>query len=168
MVLEKTLESSLDCKEIKPVHPKRNQSWILFGRTDVEAQTPIFLHLMQRTDSLEKTLMLEKIEGRRGWLEDEMVGWHHWLDGHEFEQAPGAGDGQGSLAGCSPWGCRVGHDWTELKNVNSTNRADRKFGIHGMILALQGFIFAHSLWKLMYQPTWNNLTIVKCDSTYTF
>ena len=67
---------------------------------------------MGRTDSLEKTLMLGKIEGRRrrGTTEDEMVGWHHRLDGHEFEQAPGDGDGQGGLACCSPWGHRDGHD----------------------------------------------------------
>ena len=71
-----------------------------------------FGHLMQRTDSFEKTLMLGKIEGRRrrGTTEDEMVGWHHRLDGHEFEKTPGVGDGQGSLACCSPWGRRVGHD----------------------------------------------------------
>ena len=68
-----------------------------------------FGHLMQRTDSFEKTLMLGKTEGRRR-IEDEMVGWHHRLDGHEFEQAPGVDDGQGSLACCSPWGCRVGHN----------------------------------------------------------
>ena len=69
-------------------------------------------HLMRRTDSLEKILILGKIEGReeKGMTEDQMVGWHHQLDGHEFEQAPGVGDGQGSLACCSPWGCRVGHD----------------------------------------------------------
>ena len=66
-----------------------------------------FCHLMWRADSFEKTLMLGKMEGRsrRGW-QDEMVGWHHWLDGHEFEQAPGVGDGQGSLACCSPRGCK--------------------------------------------------------------
>ena len=71
-----------------------------------------FGHLMQRTDSFEKTLMLGKIEGRRkGTTEDEMVGWHHCLDGHEFEQALGVGDGQGSLACFSPWGLqRVRHD----------------------------------------------------------
>ena len=65
-----------------------------------------FGHLMQRTDSLEKTLMLGKVESRRkkGQTEDEMVGWHHRLNGHEFEQAPEVGDGQGSLACCSPWG----------------------------------------------------------------
>ena len=67
-----------------------------------------FGHQMQRTDSLEKTLMLGKIEGRRrrGMTEDEMVGWHHRLNGHDFEQVLGAGDGQGSLACCSPWGCK--------------------------------------------------------------
>ena len=67
-----------------------------------------FGHLMQRTDSFEKTLMLGKIEG--GMTEDEMVGWHHQLDGHEFEQIPGVGDGQGGLACCHPWGHRVGHN----------------------------------------------------------
>ena len=86
-VLEKTLESPLDCKKIQPVHPKGNQSWIFTGRIEVEAITSIFGHLMWRTDSLEKILMLGKIEcgRRRGWTEDEIVGWHHWLDGHEFE-----------------------------------------------------------------------------------
>ena len=77
VVLEKTLESPLDCKEIQPVHPKEHQSWVFIGRTDVEAETPVFGHLMQRADSFEKTLMLQKIEGRRkrGWLS------MRWLDG---------------------------------------------------------------------------------------
>ena len=65
MVLDKTLESPLDCKEIQPGHPKGDQSWMFIERTDVEAETPILWHLMQRTDSFEKTLMLGKIEGRR-------------------------------------------------------------------------------------------------------
>ena len=68
-----------------------------------------FGHLMRRVDSLEKTLMLGKIEGRRV-TEDEMVGWHHLFNGHESEQTPGDSEGQGSLVCCSPWGCRVGHD----------------------------------------------------------
>ena len=77
VVLEETLESPLDCKEIQPVHPIGNQSWIFIGRTDVEAETPILFHLMRRTDSLKKTLMLGKIEGgrRRGWQR------MRWLDG---------------------------------------------------------------------------------------
>ena len=85
MVLEKTLESPLDSKEIQPVHPKGNQSWVFIGRTDVEAETPIFGHLMRRADSFEKTLMLGRLRaGGEGDTEDEMVGWHHQLNGHEF------------------------------------------------------------------------------------
>ena len=77
MVLEKTLESPLDCKEIQPVHPKEDQSWMFIGRTDAEAETPILGCLMRRTDSLEKTLMLGKIEGRRRRGQQRM----RWLDG---------------------------------------------------------------------------------------
>ena len=77
MVLEKTLESPLDCKEIQPVHPKRDQSWVFIGRTDVEAETPILGHLMRRSDSLEKTLMLGGIGGRRRRGRQRM----RWLDG---------------------------------------------------------------------------------------
>ena len=77
LVLEKTLDSPLDCKEIQPVHPKGNQSWIFIGRTDAKAETPILCHLMWRSDSLERTLMLGKIEGGR------ISGWQRmsWLDG---------------------------------------------------------------------------------------
>ena len=77
MVLEKTLESPLDCKEIQPVHPKGDQPWVFIGRTGVEAETPIFGHLMQRADSLEKTVMLGGIGGRR--RRDQQ--WTRWLDG---------------------------------------------------------------------------------------
>ena len=104
VVLEKTLESPLDCKEIQPVHPKGNQSSLEGLMLKLKLQ--YFGHLMQRTDSLEKTLILGNIEGRRRRRrQDEMVGWHHWLKGHEFEQALGICDGQGSLACCSPWSC---------------------------------------------------------------
>ena len=86
VVLEKTLESPLDCKEIQPVHSKGDRSWIFIERTGVEAETPILWPPDVRTDPFEKTLMLGKIEGRRrrGW-QDEMAGWHHWFDGHGFE-----------------------------------------------------------------------------------
>ena len=77
MVLEKTLESPLDFKEIQPVHPKRYQSWVFIGRTDVEVETPVFGHLIQRADSFEKTLMLGKTEGRRRRGRQRM----RWLDG---------------------------------------------------------------------------------------
>ena len=85
MVL-KTLESPLDCKEIQPVHPKGDWSLVFIGRTDAEAETPILWPFMQRVESLEKTLMLGGIGGRRrmGMIEAEMSGWHHPLDGHEF------------------------------------------------------------------------------------
>ena len=116
VVLEKTLESPLDCKEIKPVNPKGNQSWIFIGRTDVEAETPI----LWPPDS-KNWLIGKDPDSGKDWrqeekgTEDEMLGWHHQLDGHEFEQALGVHHGQGSLACCSPWDHRVGHHWaTEL------------------------------------------------------
>ena len=106
-VLEKTLESHLDCKEIKPVNPKGNQSSIFIGRTDAEAEAPLLWPPDSKSDSLEKTLMLGKIEGRRRrGRQDEMAGWHHRRNGHEFEQTLGDGEGQGSPACCSPWGCK--------------------------------------------------------------
>ena len=77
MVLEKTLESPLDCREIQPVHPKGDQSWVFIGRTDVEAETPVLWQLMPRVDSFEKTLMMGKTEGRRRWGQQRM----RWLDG---------------------------------------------------------------------------------------
>ena len=86
MVLENTLESALDCKEIQLVHPKGDQSWVFIGRTDVEAETPILWDLMLRAESFEKILMLGGIWGQeKGTTQDEMAGWHHRLDGHEFK-----------------------------------------------------------------------------------
>ena len=106
MVLEKILESPLDCKEIQPVYPKGNQSWIFIGRTDTEAETPILWLPDVKNWLLGKDLDAGKDwrQEEKGMTEDELVGWHHWLDGHEFEQASGVGDGQGSLACCSSWG----------------------------------------------------------------
>ena len=87
MVLEKTLESPLDCKEIQPVHPKGDQPWVFFGRMMLKLKLQYFGHLMRRVDSLEKTLMLGGIgrQEEKGTTEDEMAGWHHQLDGREFE-----------------------------------------------------------------------------------
>ena len=86
MVLEKTLESPLDCKEIQPVHPKGDQSWVFFERTDAKLKLKDFGHLMRRVDSLEKTdAGKDWGQEEEGTTEDEMAGWHHQLDGREFE-----------------------------------------------------------------------------------
>ena len=99
MVLEKTLESLLDCKEIQPVHPKGNQVWIFIGRTDAEAETPILWPPDAKNWLIGKDPDAGKDwrQKEKGAAEDEMVGWHHLLNGHDFEQALGVGDGQGSL-----------------------------------------------------------------------
>ena len=117
VVLEKTLESPLDCKEVQPVHPKGNQSWMFIGRTDVEAEIPILWPpdarnwLTGKDHDAGKEWRWEE----KGTTEDETVGWHHWLNGHKFEKAPGVGDGQGSLACCIPLG-RKESDTTEQLN----------------------------------------------------
>ena len=120
MVLEKTLESPLDCK-IKPVNPKGNQSWIFIGRIDAEADTPILWPPDSKKWLTGKDPDAGKDWGQeeKGTTEYEVVGWHHLLDGHEFEQAPGACNGQGSLVCCSPWGHKESEtakwlNWTEL------------------------------------------------------
>ena len=117
MMLEKTLENSLDIKEIKPVIPKGNQSWIFIGRTDAEAKAPI----LWPADSKNQLIGKDPDAGKdwrqeeKGTTEDEMVGWHHLLNGHEFEYVQGVGDGQGSLVCCNPWGCKES-DMTERMN----------------------------------------------------
>ena len=119
VVLEKTLESSLDSKEIKPVHPKGNQSWIFIGRTDAKAETPILWPPDVKSQLIGKNPDAGKDwrQEEKGMTQDQMVGWHHRLDGHEFEQAPEGGDGQGGLACCSSWG-RKESDVPEQLNSN--------------------------------------------------
>ena len=134
VVLEKTLKSPLGHKEIKLVNPKGNQSWIFIGRTGAEVEAPVLWPpdaknwLIGNDPDAGKDWRQEE----KGMTEDEMVGWHHWLNGHEFEQALGVGDGQGSLVCCSPWGGKESDmpeqlNWTELhiyvptwKNLTST------------------------------------------------
>ena len=130
-VVLKTLESPLDCKEIRPVHPKGNQS---IRRTNAENESPVFWlpdvknWLIRKDSDAGKDWRQEE----KGTTEDEMVGWHHQLDGHEFEQAPRLGDGQRSLACYSPWGCKELDtaerlNWTEeyhniLNNIASLDK----------------------------------------------
>ena len=121
LALEKTLESPLDNKEIQPVHPKGSQSLLFIGRTDAEVETAILWPpdvknwLTRKDTDAGKDWRWEE----KGTTEDEMAGWHHWLDGHESEWAPGVGDGQGSLECCSLWDCKESDttgwlNWTEL------------------------------------------------------
>ena len=119
--LEKTLESPLDCKEIQPVHPKGYQSWVFIGRTDAEAVTPILWppHVKNWLIGKDPDAGKDWRQEEKGMTEDEVVGWHHRFNEHEFEQALGVGDGQGSLACCSPRGCKESDvteqlNWTEL------------------------------------------------------
>ena len=100
------LESPLDCKEIQPVHPKGNQSWIFIGRTDAEAETPVLWppNAKNWLIWIDPDAGKDRGQEEKGTTEDEMVGWHHWLNGHEFECTLGVGDGQGGLMCCSPWG----------------------------------------------------------------
>ena len=122
MVLEKILESPLDCKEIQPVHPKGNQSWMFIGRTDAEAETQILW-----PPDVKSWLIGKDSDAGKDWrweekemTENDMVGWHHQLDGNESEWIPGVGDGQGRLGCCSPWDCKELDvtewlKWMELK-----------------------------------------------------
>ena len=121
VVLEKTLESPFDYRKIQPVHPKGDQSWIFIERTDSETEAPI----LWPPD--EKNLIIWKDpdagkdwrQEEKGRTENEIIGWHHWLNGHEFEQAPGVDDGQGGLVCCSPWDHKESDmaeqlNWSEL------------------------------------------------------
>ena len=140
VVLEKTLESCLDCKEIQPVHPKGDQSWVFIGRTDVEAETSTSppdakSWLIGKDPDVGKDWMWEG----KGTTEGEMIGWHHRLNGHEFEQALGAGDRQGSLACCSLW-CHSSRiwlsNWTEVKIYRryvSNNLIKAAYGQHRFV-----------------------------------
>ena len=127
-VVLKTIESPLDCKEVQPVHPKGNQSWIFTGRMDAEAETAILWPpdvknwFTGKDPDAGKDWRWEE----KGTTEDEMVGWHHRLDGHEFEQASGVGAGQGSLMCRSPWGHKESDttewlNWTNIPNWHQSN-----------------------------------------------
>ena len=122
VVLEKTLESPLDSKKIQPVHPKGDQPWVFIGRTDVEAETPILWPPDVKNWLLRKDPDAGKAWGQeeKGTTEDEMVRWHHWLDGCGFEWTPGVGDGQGGLECCDSWGCKE-LDMTEQLNWTEFN-----------------------------------------------
>ena len=137
VVLEKTLESPLDSKEIQPVHPKGDQSWVFTGTTDVEAETPIHWPLDAKSWLIGKDPDAEKDWGQeKGITEDEIVGWHHQHNGHGFGWTLGIGDGLGILACCSSWGRKELDttkwlNWTELKQlVTETDKYRPIFNLH--------------------------------------
>jgi len=149
VVLEKTLENPLDSKEIQPVHPKGNRSWIFIGRTDAEAETPILWPpdannwFAGKDSDAGKDCRWEE----KGLTEDEMVGWHHRFNGHEFEQALGVGDGEGSLTCCRPWSCKES-DMTEGLNWSELNWIDLIF----LFLAEYCYLVARSCPTLLRPP----------------
>ena len=129
-MLEKALESPLDCKEIKPVNPKENQSWIFIGRTDADWSTsPWPPDARNRLIGKDPDVGKDWRREENGTTEDEMIGWHHWLDAYESVQASGDGDGQGSLAYCSPWGHKES-DTTEKLHLTNLSKY-----MHGCIFS---------------------------------
>ena len=131
------LLSPLDCKEIQPVHPKGDQSWVFIGRTDVEAETPVFWPPNAKSRLIWKDPDAGKDWGQeRGMTEDELVGWHHWHNGHGFEWTPGAGDGQGGL-GAAIHGITKSqtwlNDWTELNCTGKKTRMSCYFLLQGIL-----------------------------------
>ena len=131
VVLEKTLESLLDSKEIKPVNPKGNQLWVFIGRTDAEAEALVLWPPVMKSQFIGKHPVARKDWGQeKGMTEDEMAGWqHHWLDGHVFGGTPGVGDRQGGLACCDSWGRKESDmterlNWTEPPGKPSTSGLD--------------------------------------------
>ena len=126
VMLEKTLESPLDCKEIRPVHSKGDQSWVFFGRNDAKAETPILWPPHVKSWLIGKDSVAGRDWGqeKKGMTEDEMAGWHHRLNGRESEWTSGVGDGQGGLACCSSSGRKESEiteqlKWTELMKIKN-------------------------------------------------
>ena len=129
-MLEKTLESPLDCNEIQPVHSEGDQPWVFFGRNDAKAETPVLWppHTKSWLIGTDSDAGRDWGQEEKGTTEDEMAGWRHRLDGREFEWTPGDGDRQGGLACCDSWGCRVGHNWeTELNWTDGAIKFDGNF-----------------------------------------
>ena len=121
VVLEKTLESPLDCREIQPVHSEGDQPWDFFGRNDAKAEAPVFWPPHEKSWLIGKDSDAGRNRGQeeKGTTEDEMAGWHHGLGGRESEWTPGVGDGQGGLVCCDSWGRKESDtterlNWTEL------------------------------------------------------
>ena len=149
MVLEKTLVSPLDCKEIQPVHPK-DQSWVFIGRTDAKAETPVLWLSPANSWLIGKDSDAGRDWGQeeKGMTEEEMAGWHHRLDGYESEWTPGVGDGQGGLVCCNSWG-RKESDMTEQLNWTEVNHNTHCFSPYFFQKSLAFDAWFARSWKLL-------------------
>ena len=134
VLLKKTLESLLDCKEIQPVHPKVDQSWVFTERTDIE--TPVLWPPDVKSWLIWKDPDAGKDWGQeeKGTTEEEMVGWHHWLNGHGFGWTLGVGDGQRGLVCCGSWGHKESDmierlNWTEQRNISLKSVVEKVFNV---------------------------------------
>ena len=132
VVLENTLESPLDCKEIQPLHSEGDQPWYFFGRNDAKAETLVLWPPHEKSWLIGNDSDAGRDCGQEKWTtEDEMAGWHHWLDGHESEWTLGIGDGQGGVACCDSWGCKESAtsewlNWTDQRWKN-WDKLNKKF-----------------------------------------
>ena len=161
VVLEKTLESPLDCKEIQLVHSKGDQSWVFFGRTDAKAETSILWPPHAKSWLIGKDSNAGRDWGHeeKGTTEDEMAGWHHRLNGHEFEWTPGVGDGQGGLVCCDSWG-RKESDTTEQLNWLT----DHTFSLMLFSCCQRKEKVGSWVTELIYcHFSWNNIVINRID-----
>ena len=158
VVLEKALESPLDCKEIQPVHPKGDQSWVFIGKTDTEAETPILWPPHARSWLIGKVPDAGRDweQGEKGTTEDEMTGWHHQLNGHGFGWTSGVGDGQGGMVCCDSWGHKES-DTTERLNWTELNWKCPIMGINYTNYTIVTCWIVYSHWKIRY--------LVECTSS---
>ena len=173
VVLEKSLESPLDCKEFQPVHSKGDQSWAFIGRTDAEAEIPILWPPHAKSWLIGKDPDAGRDWGQeeKGMTEDKMVGWHHWPNGHGFGWTLGVGDGQGDLACCSSWGCKESDtterlnwtknwkqstffpvaEWTEVQWSEMGQSKSNKFW--GFIILLSVYLHSNACLKVLIMRT---------------
>ena len=154
VVLENTLESPLNCKEMQPIHSKGDQSWLFIGRTDAEAETPILWPPHSESWLIGKDPDAGRDWGQeeKGMTEDEMAGWHHQLDAQEFGWTPGVGDGQGGLACCDSWGCKESDTtewlkWTQLYPLGGHGKHSFYQVVNTIIEVMNKHLHFGNLWQ---------------------
>ena len=162
VALEKTLQSPLDCKEIQPVYPKGDQSWVFIGRTDAEAETPILWPPHAKSWLIGKDSDAGRDWGQeeKGMTEDEMAGWHHWLDGHKSGWTLGVGDGQGGLACCNLWDHKESDttEWLNWKKKDTLNTEEKRTRLTTNILLEKSIVWFHLYVKYKNQSNYMNKT----------